>query len=93
MVMKLNIIEQVRKYIIKNKHDGLLFAISSHGDTGKAMIDSECNKFDLHCLFSVFSPEYHSILDSYKETELESKYLFHIPKIFFLDMCKGKSTV
>ena len=82
-------VEQARKHVVKNKHNGLIFAISSHGDTGKVLYDSECEKYELDCIFSMFSPEGGQLLESYKETEMESNHLFKIPKIFFLDMCRG----
>ena len=84
-------VEQTRKYIVKNKHNGLLFAISSHGDTGKILYDSECEEYELDCIFSMFSPEAHQLVNSYKETEEETNHLFNIPKIFCLDMCRGNS--
>ena len=82
-------IEQARKCIVKNKHNGLMFAISSHGDTGKVLYDSNCEEFDLDSIFSMFSPQASMLLESYKETPQESLQLFTIPKIFFLDMCRG----
>ena len=84
-------VEEVRKCIVTNKHDALLFAISSHGDTGKVMYDSECEELELDCIFSMLSPQASQLLTTYQETQIESNHLFQIPKVFFLDMCRGPS--
>ena len=83
-------VEDARKHIVKNKHNGLLFVISSHGDTGRIMYDSECESFELDMLFSMFSAQASALLSTYKETSQESNWLLKIPKIFFLDMCRGQ---
>ena len=50
-------IEQARKCIVQNRHDGLLFGISSHGDTGKVLYDSNCEKIELDFVFTMLSPQ------------------------------------
>ena len=84
-------VEQARKCVVSNQHSGLLFAISSHGDTGKVMYDSNGDKYELNFLFSMFSPQANVLLESYHETKEQSQHLFSIPKLFFLDMCRGSS--
>ena len=81
--------EKVRKCIVNNRHNGLIFGISSHGDRDKIMYDSECESVNLDAIFSMFSPEANCLLSTYEETEEETDHLFAIPKIFFLDMCRG----
>ena len=39
----------------------------------------------------MFTPQAGVLLDSYKETQTESNHLFHIPKIFCVDSCRGKT--
>ena len=78
-------VETVRKYVVKNKHNGLLFAISSHGDNGKVIYDSADAECDLDEIFSMFSPQASGILETYQETPQESKHLLAIPKIFLVD--------
>ena len=83
-------VEQARKYIVKNKHNGLIFAISSHGNTGKVLYVSDLDEVELdECVFSMFTPETRIELESYTETEEEASHLLRIPKIFLLDMCRG----
>ena len=82
-------IEESRKHLVKNKHNGLIFAISSHGDRGKVLYDSECEIYELDAIFSMYSPQGSHLLESYTESQEESNRLFSIPKIFFLDMCRG----
>ena len=82
-------VEQARKHVVQNRHNGLIFAISCHGDRGKVIYDSECNKYSLDYLFCMFSPEARAILESYQESKEESNHLFTCPKIFLLDMCRG----
>ena len=59
------------------------------GDTGKVLYDSESEMCDLQEIFNMFCPESNILLESYTETQEESNHLFQIPKIFFLDMCRG----
>ena len=84
-------IEESRKYIVRNKHNGLVFSISSHGDRGRVMYDSNGEPYELDCIYSMFSPQASVLLESYKETPQESNHLFKMPKIFFLDMCRGST--
>ena len=86
-----NFIEESRKLVVRNKHDGLIFGISSHGDREKLLYDSECEQYELDAIFSMYSPQASALLESYTETEQESNQLFIIPKIFFLDMCRGNA--
>ena len=37
----------------------------------------------------MYSSQASSLLESYEETEQESNHLLLIPKILFLDMCRG----
>ena len=82
-------IEESRKYLVKNRHNGLIFGISSHGDSGRILYDSECEEYALDSIFSMYSPQASQLLETYQETEEESNHLFSIAKIFFLDMCRG----
>ena len=82
-------IEETRKHIVQEKHNGLIFVISSHGDREKVMYDSECEEYELDALFAMYQPNARLLIESYTETEQESNYLSQIPKIFALDMCRG----
>ena len=82
-------VENARKRIVKNKHDGLVFVLSSHGDTEKVIYDSECETCELESLFMMFLPGASALLESYTETKQETNSLFQIPKIFVLDHCRG----
>ena len=82
-------IEQARKTLVKNKHDGLIFAISSHGDCDKVIYDSKQEIFELDSIFSMFCPQWSLLLETYTETTQESNHLFKIPKIFCIDSCRG----
>lgn len=84
-------VEQVRKYVVTNNHDGLIFAISSHGDIGKKIYDSELEEYDLPNIFSSFAPEWRILLETYKETQEMSNKLFQLPKIFCVDCCRGQT--
>ena len=81
-------VKEARMHLVQNRHNGLIFAISSHGDREKMMYDSECEKYSLNGLFSMYSPAASGMVE-YQETEEETNLLFTIPKIFFLDMCRG----
>ena len=84
-------VEEARKYIVKNKHNGLVFAISAHGEREGMLYDSEYKKCELDSIFTMFTPEFRVFVESYQESEDESFHLFHIPKLFFCDMCRGDS--
>ena len=86
-----NFIEEARKHVVQNKHNGLMFAISSHGDTGRILYDSECEQYELDTIFSMFSSQGSALLESYQDTPKESNRLLSIPKIFLLDMCRGNT--
>ena len=38
-------IEDSRKYIVQNKHDGLMFFLSSHGDRDNVLYGSQCEMY------------------------------------------------
>ena len=82
-------VEEARKCVVTNKHNGLLLVISSHGDTGKIIYDSKGEICELDYIFSMFSPQAHQLIYSYQETPDQSRRLFAIPKIFFVDSCRG----
>ena len=82
-------VEQARQHVVKNKHNGMIFVISSHGDRDKVICDSNLEEYDLDEIFNAFSPQWKLLLQSYKETEDESNHLFQIPKIFCIDSCRG----
>ena len=82
-------IEESRKQVVQNKHDGLMFFISSHGDQDDILYDSECEIYELNGIFGMYAAQSSALLQSYSETEQESNHLLSIPKIFFLDMCRG----
>ena len=56
-------LEDVRMHIVKNKHYGLIFAISSHGDGEKMMYDSGGKKYEPDCLFSMYEPSPSEIIE------------------------------
>ena len=67
-----------------------MFFISSHCESG-----SECEPYQIDNIFSMHSAEASELLESYNATQKESNHLLSIPKIIFLDMCRGsgKATV
>ena len=85
-------IEQARKHVVSNYHNGLIFAISSHGESGKVIIDSELNSYSLHSIFHMFSPQWGALLETYQETPQQGNQLFNIPKIFLVDACRGSTS-
>ena len=77
--------KEARKHIVKNKHDGLIFALSCHGDEDNTIYTSRTDlKLELLC--SVFEPG-----TGRNETIEESNHLFTIPKIFLIDSCRGRN--
>ena len=82
-------VEQARKHVVQNQHNGMIFVISSHGDTDNIIYDSNIDEYELNDIFKLSSPEWSSMLESYKETQTESNHLFQIPKIFCIDCCRG----
>ena len=81
-------IEETRHNLVTKHHDGLLFILSSHGDTERVIYDSNCDKFELDYIFNMFTPEGSALLENYTETQGESNRLCRIPKIFFIDACR-----
>ena len=82
-------VEVTRKHLVQQSHNGLIFVISSHGDRGRIMYDSDCKEYELDAIFSMYQPIGSHLIESYSETQEESNYLSQIPKIFVLDMCRG----
>ena len=82
-------VEQVRKHLVQNEHNGLIFVISSHGDTDKVIYDSKIETYSLDDIFNMFQQQWMQCLETYEELEVESYGLFQIPKIFFVDSCRG----
>ena len=82
--------QEIKICLFKNKHDGLMFFLLSHGYRGKVLYYSECKEYKLDNIFSMYSLQVSSLLKAYIETEQESNHLLLIPKIFFLDMCRGQ---
>ena len=81
-------VEEARMYVVTHNHNGLIFAISSHGDTGKVIYDSKFQQYDLLDIFNLFSPQWGQLLESYREPPELSNKLFQIPKIFCIDCCR-----
>ena len=82
-------VEQARQHVVLNKHDGIIFAITGHGDKGKVLYESSGDKIDLQDIFDCFLPESQEFIGSYEETPEETNHLFKIPKIFLIDICRG----
>ena len=82
--------EQTRQKLVTNGHDGLVFFITGHGDKGKVLYDSKGKKCDLECIYATFVPESKEFL-GYQEKTAETERLFHMPKIFLVDCCRGKN--
>ena len=85
-------VEEARMYTVFNKHSGLIFFISSHGDTGKVIYDSNMDGYELLDIFKMFQPHWGQLLETYTEIPKISKRLFQIPKIFFVDSCRGSTS-
>lgn len=82
---------EARYYVVCNDHDALLFFISGHGDVNDVLHDSDCGCIQVQDeIVLTFHPEAVKYLESHQETEIQTKRLFAIPKIFFIDMCRGK---
>ena len=71
-----NFVKEIANILSQEKHDSLLFFISSHGDSDSVLFDS--NGEDIPLLF---------ILDAFFGIKLP--FMLDKPKIFFLDMCRG----
>ena len=80
---------KARKHIVQNKHDGMLFALSCHGDENKIIYVSTAKdqQYNLDNLYNVFKSTTPAVL--YHEKQGESKHLSKIPKIFIVDSCRG----
>ena len=87
-----NFVEQARKHVVKNKHDGLIFIVAGHayGDGNKMLIDSQAQEYPLASIYSMFTPRGRPLVESYKEEQKESLQLLRIPKIFCIDIHRGK---
>ena len=85
------LIQEARHFVVTNKHSGLIFVASGHGDKNKVLYSSNCNKIELKSIFASFSEEASSFFNLYKETRQQSNHLFSIPKIFLIDICRGNA--
>ena len=65
-----------KKIIKSNKHDALIFIISSHGDLDGVILDSDCEECALLEIFSNFNGE-------------QFPEFARRPKLFFIDACRG----
>ena len=86
-------LEELREKLISNKHDSILLFVSSHGDDNDGnpqIITSDGETVDITFIRTMFKPEGTIWVESHEEKENETKYLFRIPKIFFVDMCRGQ---
>ena len=94
---------EYRKHVINNKHDAVIFFIEGHGNSDSELIPSIYNddnddNVDIAQLIYHFKPNgspWVNCKDNYKETqtEFESKHLCRIPKIVFVDICRGQTTL
>ena len=82
-------IEEARKCVVKNKHDGLIVAVTSHGKEDKTIILSDLKEYKLECLCNIFTPQYKHIMNDYEEPAEQTDILVKIPKIFLVDACRG----
>ena len=85
-------LEQARKHIVKNKHNGFMFFLSSHGDRDNVFFCSDLQKYELGSVYMLFTPQWNQLLEGYQESKQESNHLFQIPKLFFLDICRGDTS-
>ena len=79
---------EARKQIVTKKHNGLLVVVSGHGDRKNNLLETNGDKYHLEYVFDAFSAETREYFDD--ETSEQSMYLMNIPKIFLLDICRGK---
>ena len=68
--------DKLNEDTINEKHDGLIYFISCHGNREYVIYDSEGEEFNLSFLFDQFDNE-------------NCPYLRKMPKIYFLDCCRG----
>ena len=64
------------KYVVDNKHDSCIFAISSHGENDGIILDSTGDEVSLYGIFYQFNGQ-------------NCPYLIDKPKIFIIDACRG----
>ena len=69
--------------LVEYQHNGLLFVISCHGGSQGVIYDSTGEEFVLEFLCEIFRP----IPDASDDPTFN--HLYAIPKIFFLDICRG----
>ena len=82
-------VEESPIHVFQNKHDGLMFFISSPDDRDKVTNHSESKIYKLECIFSMHLSQASVLLESYTESQQESSHLLSIPKIIFLDVGHG----
>ena len=69
-------LNSIQKIVNKNRHDSILFFISSHGDQDGVILDSDCTEVQLIEIFNTFFGE-------------GAPFLLDKPKLFFIDACRG----
>ena len=69
-------VDKCKDTIINNKHDALIFIISSHGESDSFILDSSCTECSLLEIFSQF--------DGTQFSQFAAN-----PKLFFIDACRG----
>ena len=45
---------KVEEYLVDNKHDGLIFVVASHGESGGAIVDSKGKRYNLDKIYTKF---------------------------------------
>ena len=72
-----NFVKDVKKEIeTNNSYDGLIFIVSSHGDTDDVILDSDCEEYALINIFHKFFAK-------------QCPIFADNPKIIFVDACRG----
>ena len=61
----------------ENKHDALIFCISSHGDQDGVILASDCEEFQLLAIFDAFFGK-------------KCPFMLDKPKLFVIDACRGQ---
>ena len=72
----LKFFQDARDVVVNNNHDGLNIIISSHGESGGVILDSDSEEVSLMQIYWTFTGD-------------ECAYLKDKPKIFFVDACRG----
>ena len=67
-------VKESRECTQDNKHDSVLFVVSSHGEEDDVILTSECEEYQLLQIFDEFS---------------QSDDFTRIPKLFVFDTCRG----